>query len=69
MNYQLSALLQKETQVFEIIYFSELNEAQQAKHLVIRKSLESDDKLFHSALYNWYIEQGLVEELLHVNAG
>lgn len=44
----------------------ELNEVQQAKHLVVRKCIESDDKLFHSALYNWYIEQGLVEELLHV---
>ena len=44
----------------------EMEEAQQAKIVVIRKSLESDDKLFHSSLYNWYIEQGLVEELLHV---
>ena len=38
----------------------------QAKSLVLKKALASEDTLFHSALYNWYIEQGFVEELLQV---
>lgn len=38
-----------------------------AKTQVIRQALASTDDLFHSALYTWFIEQGYVDELLHVS--
>jgi hypothetical protein len=41
-------------------------ESNRMKAIIIKKALSSDDTLFHSALYNWYIEHGWIDELLHV---
>lgn len=33
---------------------------------VFQKALSSEDQLFHYSLYDWYISQGLQDQLLEV---
>jgi nuclear pore complex protein Nup155 len=43
-------------------------DARRIKNMVLKRALESDDRLFHQALYAWFIAQNWVDQLLEIQS-